>query len=107
MHSLISEPSAPTFTCVNEQGRAAHTAREGSSPLSHWWTLESRGLLGVGVNSSLPPGSQADNQKQVGRHETLINNGLNACSLQKASHQQISGCLTWLLVSEELPVIAL
>lgn len=61
----------------------------------------------MGVSSSLPPGSQAENQKQMGRSEASINNYLNACSLQKASHRQISARLAWSSVSEESPVITL
>lgn len=107
MPSPISEPSPPLRVRIKKAGLQAQLGRDLLHVHAdrHWSPEGCRGWERAHLNSLLPPGNQAENQ--MVRCETLINNNMNAYSVQKASHQQISACLLWSSVSEKLPVITL
>lgn len=107
MPSLISEPSPSLLVQMKKAGLQAQLRRDLLHVHAdrHWSPEGCRGWERAHLNSLLPPGNQAENQ--MVRCETLINNNMNAYSVQKASHQQISACLLWSSVSEKLPVITL
>lgn len=95
MSSPISEPSPPLCVQMNKARLRAQLRRDllHISADGHWSPDNCCGWEQAHLNSLLPPGSSAEDDNQMVRRETLMNNNLNACSLQQASHWQISACL--------------